>query len=1089
MATTALLPETPLSTEDYVSQIPALHLLMRLGYKYLLPREAAMLRGGRLSEVLLTDVVAAQLRQLNVIEFKGEKIPFSEGNIDQAIRALRNVGDDGLLRTNEKIWQLLRLGKALPQVIDGDAKSFTLRYVDWEHPDRNIFHVTDEFEVAASGITESRRPDIVLFVNGIPFAVIECKSPNLPPGKNPVDEAISQQLRNQRETEIPRLFHYAQLLLSVSMNAASYGAVGTPSKFWSVWQESKLDETSLQRLTNESMPQPDADRFFSANDPAFHHRFRGTTPARARRWFEAWVAAGHEVNNQDRTLYALCRPERLLELADRFTVFEAGERKIARHQQYRCVQLAMARLKHLDARGERQGGVVWHTQGSGKSLTMVMLAEAIAREPSIQDSRIVLVTDRVDLDDQLYEVFANCGAEAVQATTGRNLLDLLRSPRARIITTVLNKFQSALRNRVTPIESAEIFVLVDESHRTQFGELHAAMKRVLPRACFIGFTGTPVAQNERSTINRFGGLIDTYTIVDAEADRAVVPLLYEGRHVHQSVDQIPIDAWFDRYTAGLSADQRAELKRHYSTPERLNSAEQKIRAIAWDISVHFSTQWKGTGFKAQLVAASKGNALRYLRFLEEFGLVSSEVLISPPDTREGNDEVDPAEDSSDQQKVVAFWERMMRRYGSEKEYQDDLIRRFKGADEPEILIVVNKLLTGFDAPRNTVLYLSREFRDHTLLQAIARVNRLADGKDYGYILDYAGVLTRLGEAIDLYNTLQEDYETGSLDGILRDISSEWQKLPQLHTLVWDVFRGVGNPQDQEAMERALAAEEIRHSFYERFSGFVRSLKLSLGSSDFHVAVRPEVIERYKTDLRYFGHLRASAARRYGERVDFREYQVSIQKLLDTHVGAGEVETIVEPVSIFNREALQAEIDALDSPRAKAELIANRTRRTITERMDQDPAFYKRFSEMLAETILASEQQRIEDAEYLKRVEEIRDQVRDRTGDDMPEVLDGRDVAKAYYGVLEESLPVSEIREAPTIGAELALRVEQILDSLRITDWTTNLDVQNQMKTAIEDELLRFAGEKGFSLTYDRIDEILDQCLAIARLRRPQSRTQ
>ncbi|NOY79427.1 MAG: type I restriction endonuclease subunit R, partial [Kiritimatiellaeota bacterium] len=372
---------TPSLNEDRVSQTPALQFLQVLGYTYLTPQEALELRGSRHSNVILDRVLEDQLRKINRIEFRGESHAFSEANIQAAVQALKSEPFDGLVRTNEKLYDLLCLGKAMQQSIYGDIKSFTLNYIDWEHPENNVFHVTEEFVVERTGSRETRRPDIVLFVNGIPFVVIECKSPAAKSVYNddPIDQAISQHLRNQHADEIPRLFLYAQLLLALSGNEARYGTVGTPLKFWSVWKED-IDEAELQALV---------DRALRVRVP----RLRGSRPEASAPGMSAVHGTSVKVTRQpppdgralteepgeyglstrlptaqDRTLFALCRPERLLQLTRRFVLFDAGEKKIARYQQYFCVKTIMERIRRRDAAGRRQGGVVWHTQGSGKSL-------------------------------------------------------------------------------------------------------------------------------------------------------------------------------------------------------------------------------------------------------------------------------------------------------------------------------------------------------------------------------------------------------------------------------------------------------------------------------------------------------------------------------------------------------------------------------------------------------------------------------------------------------------------------------------------------------------------------------------------------
>jgi type I restriction enzyme R subunit len=1073
---------SPVYTEDQTSQLPALHLLQKLGWTLLTPTEAEQLRKGRRSDVLLRPILERQLQLINGFEYGGTTHSFDRAAIEEAVRSLVNQPDDGLVRSNERVWNLLRLGKGIPQTVEGDTKSFQLRFIDWEHPARNVFHVADEFEVEVGGTTETRRPDIVLFVNGIPFAVIECKRSTLPPGKIPIDEAISQMLRNQGPAEIPRLFNYAQLLVALAVNDARYAATGTSAKFWQAWREQADETAAISALLAEALtPEEEAVTF----SPSVN-RFGGTAAGAkaASEWWREQVAAGREPTEQDRLLYALCRPKRLLELSRRFTVFDAGVRKVARYQQYFAIRAIVERISTVDTDGIRAGGVVWHTQGSGKSLTMVMLAETILEVFGSRNPRVLLVTDRVDLDDQIYSTFKGSSVETTQATTGRHLLDLLESPRTQVITTLIHKFEAALRIRTKTLNSPDIFVLVDESHRSQTGQFHVAMRRVLPKACFIGFTGTPIFAGEMPTVQRFGGLIgEPYTIDKAVADGAVVPLLYEGRYVHQQVDQIPIDDWFKRYTAGLSDEQRADLKRKYSSAGQLNRTEQKIRAIAWDISTHYTTNFQHTGLKGQLVAPSKADALLYKRFLDEFGMVASEVLISPPDTREGFDDVDSRAPTG-RPDVVEFWNKMMKRFGSDERYQKDLIERFKNADEPEIIIVVDKLLTGFDAPRNAVLYLTRSLKDHTLLQAIARVNRVYEGKDYGLIVDYYGVIEHLNEALDVY-TGSKDELVAHLESVLTDIDKGWQDLDQLHSQLWEAFKQVHNKSDQEAMEKAVADPEVRQDFYLRLSRFARTLKLATASLDFHEQTSAEKVDRYRQDLRYFMGLRASVARRYAESIDFKQYQAAIQKLLDTYVGAGEIETIVEPVDIFDRDAFRREVEQHSSPEGQAEVIANRVRKTITEHLHEDPVFYQRFSELIDQTLREYAEQRFEQLELLRRMNDIVDRVRDRRSyEDVPERLRDKDVAKSFFDIVEQQLKQSGTAFPVEVAVDAALVIDEIVRSKRKVDWTLDIDVQNQMRIAIEDELFDLKKRHGLTLDFGAIDRTLDLCLDVAKRRLP-----
>ncbi|OGJ92086.1 MAG: restriction endonuclease subunit R [Candidatus Raymondbacteria bacterium RifOxyA12_full_50_37] len=1064
-------PKNPIPSmkEDHISQIPALQLLQNIGYTYLTPIEADAARNNRKGNVVLENILVEQLRKINVIKYKGGAFPFTDGNIIDALHTLTSVMDNGLLKTNEQIYDLLCLGKGLPQVIAGDIKSFQLYYIDWNNWENNVFHVTEEYSVERTGSNETRRPDIVLFVNGIPLAVIECKRPDM---KDPIGEAISQHIRNQKDYEIPKLFHYAQLLIAVSKNEAKYGTVGTIPKFWSVWKEQEYVEEDIYRAISQ-IPSPEQkDRLF---EDRFHY---------IRAYFDAIEAKGRQITEQDHALFNLCRRERLLEFVYRFMLFDSGEKKIARHQQYFCVRKTMNRIRKVQPDGSRQGGVIWHTQGSGKSLTMVMLAEALALETGLNNYKIVLVTDRVDLDDQIYKVFLHCGSAPVQAKTGKHLAELLMENKSTIITTVIDKFEAAVAKSARN-ENPNIFVLVDESHRGQFGELHAKMKKAIPNGCFMGFTGTPVMKDDRNTIFRFGGLIDTYTITDAVKDKAVVPLLYEGRHVEQNVDKEAIDSWFARITENLTPAQRADLKKKFSTTDQLNKAEQKVKRVAYDISVHYRDAWQGTPYKAQLVAQDKAAALLYKKYLDEFGMVSSEVLISGPDDREGED--DPHGDTKEEVKL--FWKRMMSKYGTDREYNRQLINAFKNSEQPEIIIVVDKLLTGFDAPRNTVLYLTRMLKDHTLLQAIARVNRLHDGKDFGYIIDYRGVLENLDKALDIYGKLSafEDEGLDDLCNALADIEVEVAKLSQRYSDLWDIFKTIDNKRDEEAYERLLADEAIREKFYERLSVYARTLGIAIASQKFIDKTPEKIVEKYKADLRFFMQLRTSVRRRYAEVVDFKEYETRIQKLLDTHVGTGEVEKLTNLVNIFDADTFAKEVEKQGSTASKADTIAYRTKKTISEKMAEDPAFYKKFSELLEAAIRAFRQQRLTDAEYLAKVTEISEKIRTRSGDEIPKELENLEVAKAFYGVLLEVFAshVAEKSDARKIGADAGIQIDKLIKEKMIVNWTSNQDIQNQMKLAIEDYLFDLKEKNSISLSFEEIDTLLDTVLDIARVRYPE----
>lgn len=1061
--------------EKYLSQIPALQVLVNLGYQYLTPAEALAARGGRAGNVLLEEILREQLKKLNRIQHKGGSYLFSEENIQSAIQRLKNVKYDGLLKTNEAVYDLLTLGVALEQSVEGDQKSFTLNYMDWRNPANNVYHVAAEFAVERSRSVETCRPDIVLFVNGIPFAVIECKSPGVEVG-----QAISQMIRNQRDEYIPKLFTYAQMVLAVAKNEARYATVGTPAKFWSKWKEEVADADLAPLLER---PLPDSVKA-SLFDLAFAEL--------GVREDIAPYLVGRQPTRQDRVLHALCRPERLLEMAWAFTVFDGGLRKIARYQQVFAIQEVLRRVRQVGVDGKRRGGIVWHTQGSGKSLTMVMLARALALEPGIRNPRIVLVTDRVDLDKQLANTFAACGLSPDRAESGRHLLELVSDGKAHIVTTLVHKFDKALAHKKFSDPSPDIFVLVDETQRSQLGSYSARMRQMFPNACYIGFTGTPLLTREKSDVARFGGVIHTYAIDQAVADGAIVPLLYEGRMVELEQNQGAIDIWFERHTQGLSAQQRADLKKKYARAEMLNKAEQVIYMRAFDISEHFRENWQDTGFKAQLVAPNKAAALRYKAFLDELGEVTSEVIISPPDEREGFDEVD-AEESSDA--VVAFWQRMMKRYGSEEDYTKQVTNAFKHGDEPEILIVVDKLLTGFDAPRNTVLYLTRRLRDHTLLQAIARVNRLYEdesgsrAKDFGYVIDYVGVLGELDQALNTYSAL-DGFDAADLEGALGSIHDETRALPQRHAELWDVFKTVRNRHDEEAFELLLGDQKLRNVFYDRLTAFAKTLAIALSSERFLNETSEQKLTAYRNDLKRFVNLKAAVKLRYAEAVDYRDFEPRIQKLLDTHISASEVVQLNAPVNIFDENAFQQVVDEQGvgkSLGAKADMIAHATKRAITERLEQDPAFYEKFSRLIQQAIDDYRAKRLSDLEYLQRVGEIRNAVVSRRDEDLPAELEGQPDAAAVYGLVMPFVAthLGADEEGRTAAASAAVALWDILLRNRKVGYWDDHDAQNRTRNEIDDYLYdEVRDRQGVALSTDEMDEIIEKTMQLARHRLP-----
>lgn len=1066
------------AAEKHQSQIPALQMLVALGFKPLSQNRALELRSDRLRNVVLDDIAVESFMRINRFTHRGQEYPFDLEDAHEALRRLKPTPDRirGLKATNQDVYDTLVLGTTITKAIDGDSKSYSFRFIDWDNPTNNTLHVTAEFAVERTGSTQTKRCDIVALVNGIPVLVIENKRPT-----ENLKKAGSQLIGYQSEDNIPQLFHFAQILLTMNRVDARYATVGTPWKFWSTWRDEEDADEVIAPFAN--LPLTDAEK-----DAVFSGDFAG-----ARSYFDAMAAEGtRAVSAQDRALFALCRPERMLDLIRRFTVFDGGVRKVARHQQFFGIRKAVARVKQPRVGDARKGGVIWHTQGSGKSLTMVMLGRALALDKAIVNPRIIIVTDRDDLDKQIKGTFKSCDMEPVRATTGANLLELIEHKKP-LITTIINKFDTALRGSAQPDKDANIFVLVDESHRTQTGKLggHSQfankMRRLIPNACYLGFTGTPLLKKDKNTLSTFGGLIHKYAINEAVGDEAVVPLLYEGRMVEQQISGTVIDKWFEKISEGLTDQQKADLKRKFSRMDALAKTGQAIKAKAFDISEHYRQHWQGTGFKAQLIAPSKAAAIRFKDMLDDIGHVTSEIIMSPPNENEGNEEVD--KESKDL--VRKFWDQQMARYKTEEEYNRQIIDAFKGSGDPEILIVVSKLLTGFDAPRNTVLYVCKPLKEHNLLQAIARVNRLfeEDGteKQFGFIIDYEGLLGELDSALTTYSAF-DGYEDGDIAGTVHDVREEIRRLPQLHDQLWDLFKSVRNKKDMEEFERFLADEAIRHDFYERLKAYGRCLHIAMSSDKFLDVFDEAKTDTMKRDWKRFSELRRSVQLRYQEIVDIKEFEPKIQKLLDDHVVALPAETIIEVVNINDPEALKAVVEEAGvSEGSKADRIASATRRTITEKMDEDPTFYRQFSDLLEETIRAYRERRLSERDYLNSVVDLASKVaRKDRGRHVPDAVKGDDDGQAFFGLLDGHLSGAdgEAIDQDSV-AQVALDIIAIIKGHHIVGVWTNDVAQNNMRNAIDDyffDVLR--DEKGIGVPVEMLDDLEQKILDLARARFP-----
>lgn len=1018
--------------EVSASQKPAIELLRSMGYTYISPKDCERQRGSRY-HVLLKDILRGQLRKLNRYSYAGAENEFSAANIERAMEELDEPLTDGLVRTSEKIYDALLLGKSYPETVGGGKSlSFNLKYIDWEHPENNLFHVTEEFAVDSLDKQHNARPDIVLFINGIPFAVIECKAPHIP-----VEQAVEQMIRNQQADYIPQLFKYAQIVMATNKNTVKYATAGTPKKFWSVWkeQDAAFLDSGLAQFVADRVP-----------------------------------------TEQDRNIISLFRQERLMELTRYFVLFDANVKKICRYQQYFAIREIMKTVAQQDSRGNRQSGVIWHTQGSGKSLTMVMLAKYILMVLADCNPRVVIVTDRKELDGQIAATFSHTRLNPARATSGRHLVELVTSGKADVVTTIINKFNTAERLAARNT-SRDVFVLIDESHRSNYGSMAAKMRTVFPNACYIGFTGTPLMKREKNTLTKFGKLIHKYTIQDGVEDGAIVPLIYEGRFVEQKVDEENIDMWFRQTTKRLTDPQKEDLRRKWSSIRRLTSTDARIKRIALDINNHFILGFKDTGFKAMLATNYKRDAIRYLKCFEQFGDLNCAVVISPPDMRESVDDVDEGTDHE----VVEYWEKMMKQYGDADTYEEAMKNKFCDG-EIDILIVCSKLLTGFDAPICQVLYIDKELKEHGLLQAIARTNRLHDGKEYGLIVDYRGLIQKLDAAMDMYSGAGlENFESGDLRGVVIDVLEALGQLRTAYTNLIDIFTDIKNLDDTEAVEVALADEKRREQFYNLLCAFGRALNLALNSEQVYAALPGEERKKYQDCFVFFSKVRRSVKIRYCDAIDNSEYEPLMQNLLDTHLSVAGLKQITSPVDILNKDDFEQELEELGSLHAKADAITSRLSKSISAKYEENPAYYDSFSKRIKDALDQYKEKVISEAEYLAKMRSILEDYRSgKSSVSYPERIKHNVHAQAFYGVITALFDDAQVEGmTPDFAAEIAEEITAIIAKHSCVDWTNNQTIHNRISQDIDDLFYAYEKSRGLVLSFDLIDKVIENVKTVA----------
>ena len=1111
--------------EEFSSKIPALTLLTTLGYEFIPPNQCNAMRSNKLlanqanankatNQVVLLPVMRAFLAKQTFM-FEGTPHYLSDSSIDKIMHELNPAMNLGLQLANEKLYNAMLYGVTVTEFIDGKRTAQTIALIDWDHIDNNSFHFTEELVVQNAEGTGNIIPDIVCFVNGLPLVVIEAKRPDASKVWQSTNaQAVSQHIRNQGQKQIPHLFAYSQLLLAVNGHDGLYATCGTPEKFWAKWVEEDIQEPEFQRLKNQKLNDEQLSRLFN-------HR-----PASAKREYLSLINAGDlVVTDQDRLIVSLLQPQRLLEMTRLFTLFDKKAGKIvARYQQVFGIKALIKRISTFDEKGSREGGVIWHTTGSGKSFTMVFFSKALIWLEALAQCRIIVVTDRVDLETQLSNTFKSGGvitnkrdSQDAMATSGRRLAQQIGHGNERVIFSIINKFGSAVKYDGCYNDSPNIIVMVDEGHRSQNGENNIRMIQALPNAAFIAFTGTPLLKDDK-TENKFGSIIHSYTMQQAVKDKTVTPLLYEERVPELNTNDAAIDAWFDRITQKLTDDQKSDLKRKFSQKGQIYQTEGRIELIAHDISDHFQN-FKQQHLKGQLACDSKASAIRYKLALDKIGKVSSVVAMSPPDTREGHDTVD-----GESKDIVQNWwqANVATTYGGdEKAYTKAIIEAFSQDSGPDIIIVVDKLLTGFDEPKNTVLYIDKPLKQHNLIQAIARVNRLHEKKRFGYLIDYRGILKELDITIEKYQDLAErtlnqtrdGFDIEDLKGLYHAMDTEYKQLPKLHSELWAIFASVKNKQDGQALRQVLAPKmqdidgrvvdtklKERDDFYAALTEFSNAMKIALQSASFFEDKSfDNKRERYKADLKAFVDLRKQVRADADETIDYDEYEADIRSLLDKHIAGLEVREAKGVYLVDNLgksgklgklgksgENIEPEAMSDDEARNQTDKITGRVTKMIEQDLADDPYAQEYFSKLLKKAIEEAKAMFDAPVKQYMMFADFEQAVKDRDVADVPNAFiddNGKlnKHAQAYFGLFKQlfdaagdndSLADKELDDEKLVA--YAFEIDDVVKT-NVAEYSINA---SEIENAINRQLLPMLFA---DLGIDKAQQLIEAVLKITRL--------
>ncbi len=966
----------------------------KLGYKYLGCWEDR-LNNSNIETELLTKYL--------------KRIGYSENLISKALDNLYKAANNynrSLYENNKEIYEMLRYGV---KVKEGAEENYeTVKVIDWNDPEANEFGIAEEVTVLGE---KEKRPDIVLYINGIAIAVIEFKRSTISIG-----EGIRQSIVNQRKEFIQSFFSTVQFVFAGNnTEGLRYGSIGTPEKYFLNWKEDLQDDNMFQL---------------------------------------------------DKYLLKLCNKKRLLELIYDFVIFDGGIKKLPRHHQYFAVKVAQDRVV------KKEGGIIWHTQGSGKSIVMVLLAKWILENNP--NARIAIITDREELDKQIKRVFEDAGEEIYRTSSGKDLIVKLNQAKPRLLCSLVHKFgRRGVDNfdefikglTDTPVNTVgELFIFVDECHRTQSGKLNKTMKAMLPNAVFIGFTGTPLLKQDKQTsLEVFGSYIHTYKFKEAVADKVILDLVYEARDIEQKLSSPEkVDAWFESKTKGLNDYQKNLLKRKWGTMQSVLSSKSRIEKIVRDVEYDFTVKPRinSESGNAILVAGSIYEACKYYKFFRETGLRDKCAIITSysPASRDIVSE-DTGESTVTQKKFVFDVYTELLNGATTELYEEKEKEKFiKEPATMKLLIVVDKLLTGFDAPHCTYLYIDKSMQDHGLFQAICRVNRLdGDDKIFGYIVDYKDLFRKVENAIAVY-TSDLDYDTfekeecdimiqdrlakgrEKLEKSLEELSLICEPVPEPEDSLNNIRYFCGNPEIQDDLKKN---EVKRTALYKATAELVRSYA-NIADDLIQAGYTNEAKENLEKELNHYINLREEIRKASGESLDLKTYEADMRHLIDTYIQAEDSRVIsdfgdMSLLDIIVKTGIEEAIKTLPkgitgNERAVAETIENNVRQKIIRDTLIDPAFYEEMSKLLNEIIKERNTKAINYEKYLSKIAVLVKKVHEGKDDKLPSEIK-TNAQRALYNNLNKDL-------------NLAISIDKKILEVKPDDFRGNEQKERVVKRAI-----------------------------------------